>query len=442
MISIENVTLMGRNADIEEIEKLANEITVPAIGCRIKITDCPIPEHEDLLQKVKAGITQVDIVETGLTKSLSALAASGVLLPLDDLLAEYGRDLLEKEGRLLHATTIDGQVYALPANLYCGKADGIGYNADIAEKYGIEVPPEVNMEQLTIIGENLKEKGSSVYLTTQGDGSLTMFDSFYETELFSGDAVYGVILNPTENTKIVNLFETEEYRAYLKIIKEWKDKGLIPSDTLLSGKNGQEMFNNEEVFFQFSSVSPQTVMNTPHKGLAFEERYVPIVRNRLTTRQAQEFAWGITKGCLNPDKAMALLNLIYTNTDLCNLLQYGRAGIDYELIGENTIRTIEGTEQRPRYSSYFSIFGDSALMYQYETDYGISMDDIREFAAQSQETLTFGYVFQTDAVAGETGAVFACLGESHFCTKISHICSIKRIFQIYIISLKMQGPMF
>lgn len=63
---------------------------------------------------------QLDIINTGRTVSLAEMAADGILLPLDDLLEQYGAALQEKEGKLLKANIIDGNIYSVPANLYCG----------------------------------------------------------------------------------------------------------------------------------------------------------------------------------------------------------------------------------------------------------------------------------------------------------------------------------
>jgi len=70
---------------------------------------------------------------------------------------------------------------------------------------------------------------------------------------------------------------------------------------------------------------------------------------------------------------MELLNLIYTNSELANLLQNGREGIDYVKTGEKSIEyPIGKTNSTVGYSSYFSCFGDGDEVYQF----GESTDDM------------------------------------------------------------------
>ena len=109
---------------------------------------------------------------------------------------------------------------------------------------------------------------------------------------------------------------------------------------------------------------------------------------------------------------MELLNLIYTNSELANLLQNGREGIDYVKTGEKSIAYPENeTNSSVGYSSYFTCYGDSEQVYQF----GDSNDDwteyIRNYSEESKPSKTLGYVFQTDKVAQEVEAVSKVVNE-------------------------------
>lgn len=438
-ISVENVILGDKNADITRIESLANEITIPAIGCRIKIIDCDISEHEDLVRKIQAGIEHVDLIETGLTTSLSDLVSSGTVIQLEELLHEYGPELEEKEAKQLQATTIDHHVYAVSANLYCGRAEGIGYNEDIAAEYGISMPEKIDLDVLTNIGQILKDSDSGVYLTSQGDGTLTAFDSFYDMETFGGDFDYGVIMNPLNSTNIVNAYETSEYRAYCHILKQWRDNGFMPSDSLVNGRNQQDMFNNGETFFQFSSISPGTELMNTNKNLSFSEEYISITENRLTTKLVQEFAWGITSGCKYPEKAMELLNLIYKNGELANLLQYGIEGENYTIAEDGRIIPIVNEDGTVTHNTKFTIYGDTVQKYQYESDLDITLEDVKAYSEQSQVGKTFGYVFQTDPVSSQIQRVQNVVNEYRPILETGMAGDVDQLLDEFISELKEAG---
>lgn len=62
-IAIENMTLGAAYPDTEEVEKMINEITVPAISCKVKIVNCYIGDHANMLKKVQNGNSTVGFSE-------------------------------------------------------------------------------------------------------------------------------------------------------------------------------------------------------------------------------------------------------------------------------------------------------------------------------------------------------------------------------------------
>ena len=94
-------------------------------------------------------------------------------------------------------------MYAVCANLNPGRASGIGYNKDLAEKYHIEVPEQLELQDLTEIGRQLKEKNTGVYLISFGNAVnvySSAFTSLFDVEDLGGDMNYGVIFNPLNST--------------------------------------------------------------------------------------------------------------------------------------------------------------------------------------------------------------------------------------------------
>lgn len=407
VLVIENITQDPEPADTAELETAVNAITVPAINCKIEIYNCYIDNHQQAISMVDVGGLNIDLISAGLVVSLPSLVSDGTVRPLNDLLDRYGPDLLTKCGDLLKCTTFNGMIYAVPANLYPERSMGIGYNSSIAGEYGITMPDPVTMEDLTAIGQQLKDAGSGVWLTDQGDGNLSSFHSFYDIESFGEDVnyCYGVIQDPIHNTDVVNAYETDEYREYCRTLHEWKEKGLIRDDSLLSGTNAQELFSRGDIFFQWTSVSPATEELLKRRNLDFEEVLVPATPNELTTSGTLEYTWGVASSSLHPDKAVEFLNLLYTDPDLANLLTYGIEGKDYRKIDEKTVELTGNTGSSNRYDSYFSIYGDSAETWLISPASRTEKSEMKKFSEEAQPVMTFGYSFDPSPVSGEVLAV-------------------------------------
>lgn len=411
-VAIENVTLGQEYPDTAAVEEAINAITVPAINCKVKIINYHIADHATKVSLAVAGGDKLDLINTGLTTSLSTLVSDGVVIALDDLLNERGQDLLAKEGNLVKGTTINGEIYAVPASLYPSKSDGIGYNQQMADEYGITVPENVTLEQLTEIGAKLKAANPDLYLTTQGDGSLFGLNNYYSLEAFSGDLNYGIIFDPLNSTTIVNAYESEQYKHYLDVMKSWKDLGYIPSDSLTSGQNAQDLFNTGQTFYQWVSVSPYSEQTVAGKGLSFTETLVATTPNLLSTSSVLEFGWGITSSCERPDKAMDFLNFLYTNAEVANLLQYGLEGKQYVKVSDKIIKYAEGVNSmNAGYGRIFTQFGDTCQLFQLEPATEAYYDELKAFAAKAQPSKTLGYIFDSESVATEVAAVSSVVSE-------------------------------
>lgn len=440
VVAIENVSLRSEYPDTAAVEERINAITIPAINCKVKIVNYHIADHATKVMLSVAGGEKLDIINTGLTTSLSAFVADGVVQPLDQLLAERGQRLLGKAGDLLKATSVNGRIYAVGSNLYPSKANGIGYNLEMAQRYGLEVPQRMTLQTLTEFGYKLKQANPELYLATIGDGYLTIFDVFYFCEAFGGDLNYGVIFDPLNNTRIVNVYESEAYANYCRTMKVWNDNGLIPKDSLTNGQNGQNAFNAGGFFFQQMNISPHGEQIAIKKGLDFTEKLVATTPNVLSTSSIQEYAWGISSVSERPDKAMDFLNLLYDNAELANLLNNGIEGMHYEKVSENIIRYPAGVDgDDVGYGRIFSMYGDTRQVYQFEPATESFYDDLQTFTQEAKPIKTLGYAFDTKPVATEIAAVNSIVQEFRPFIECGVAQDVESALQDFNTALKLAG---
>lgn len=435
VISIENVTRGEDYPDTDAVEDAVNAITIPAIQCKIDIVNVPVYEHLTRVETMAAGRGQIDIINTGLTTSLSQLVSEGILIPLDELLWEHGAELMHKEKALVEAAMINGKIYAVPANLYTSKSMGIGYNHSIAEKYGIKLKEGMTMEELTEVGKVLKEH--KIYLTSHGDGKLTVFPTYYDLEDFGGDLNYGVIYDPLVNAEIVNAYESRQYKEYCKTVKSWREKGYIPSDSIFGGEN---YFYEEKAFYQWTSVSPATERIIQAKQLGFSQVLLALTENRLSTSSILEGAWGITSFCKEPEKAMEWLNLLYTDHRIAELMQNGLEGKQYERVSEKVIRHAKKTSDgKPGYGTSFSTFGDGSQISYYEPATEDFHKKLESFNQEARPSLTLGYLFNVEGLEAEIAAVSSVTAEYRPILETGMADDVENLLQEFNSELKEAG---
>ena len=409
-VSIQFVGLFETNNDIENVEAALNEITLDKINCTVDIVPVFIGDLASTTTMGVAGNEKMDIVVAGLTSSMVSLVSDEVLLPLDDLLAERGQAALEATANVAEAQKVDGVTYAISGYPYAALGAGFVYNKDMAEEYNIDMHDGMTMEDLTAIGEILKEHG--VYLTTHGNSVQNYYKYFCGGDFFGSTAEYGGILDPVNSTTIVNVYDTQEMRDFFKVLKNWTDSGYMPSDQLTDTTTAQQYFMQQHIFGSSTTYDPGQIASWVNPD--FEVDIVRLNNPVISTSSVNEFMLGIAANCERPDKAMDLINLIYSDPDVVNLLQYGLEGTDYVAVeGTENVITRDGTPNADM-SGYYSSFVrygsqmDRKIMAPLTDSY---YDDLQAFEDSAEKSQSFGYIFTADGFGAETGAISSVLSQ-------------------------------
>ena len=411
-VVIETVTFGAPYKDIPAIEEAINAITVPAINVKVSILNVGIPQHAQKIGMMIAGSEKVDLVMAGLTLPMINMAVDGMLLPLDELVAQYGPDIQALFGAQLEVGKVGGTMYAVPADAYTAQSGGLIYNVDMANKLGITVPERVTTADLEAIFATIKEKAPDVYGGSLGNGEISNILYDYNLETYGSNLyAYGVTFNQYESTEIVNIYESAQYREYCLKNKSWVEKGYVPSDSMTSGVLPQEMMAAERIFCMTSNYSPIEAP-TQQGNYTFPINMVEITKAVSSTSGLQERMWGIPVTCQNPEKTMQFLNLMFANADVANLLSSGIEGLNYKQLGGGVITYADGVDPAaPGYGRIFSRFGDQMKVYQWQPATADFYAELAAFNENAVNSLTLGYSFNSEAVATEVATVNSVIAQ-------------------------------
>jgi putative aldouronate transport system substrate-binding protein len=133
-VSIQFVGLFEENRNIANVEAALNKITLEKIGCTVDIVPVFIGNLPSTTSLGVAGDEKLDIVVAGLTSPLDTMVKDELLLPLDELLAEYGQDAAKATEHVDAAQRINGVTYAISGYSYAALAAGFVYNKTMAEQ--------------------------------------------------------------------------------------------------------------------------------------------------------------------------------------------------------------------------------------------------------------------------------------------------------------------
>lgn len=408
--------IIGRAGELQDekaVEEAINAITLPKANLTVDLLPVLLAEHATKLSLWMTTGEKVDLVMAGMTTPFNNLVASESLKPITAQLKERAPQLVEKLGVLLDPVTVDGEIYAVPAVLYPADSYVFYYNKDLAEQYGIEVPENCqSYEDIEKVFAQVKESGMPARATNIGQGvpsSCVLFDSMGDSTFMA----YGVLMLDGSE-EIVNYYDTDEYESLCRMRRDWFEKGYGVEDALTSGMNTSQMMKAGTIFGEFVR---EGAVNT----MAFAEANVGVPLKKgllgptwLANKHVLDYTWGVSINCERPDKCVDLLNLMYTDTDLMNLMANGIEGLNYVKVSENIIDYPEGlTAATSGYAQLISKIGDSRLVYQFspltEDYYG----EIDQYAPENAQVVSsaLGFTIDVSGLQSEIAAITNVVSE-------------------------------
>lgn len=403
--------------DMGIVQDAVNEITVPEIGVEVEFKSIPIGEQATKLGLMVSGGEQIDLVVPGLLTTPANLVADGLLTDITEYV-EASEPLMKLADGIIDACKVDGKLYAYPGSTANGNYVAFMYDADMAEKYNIEVPAEMRttddwnkfFESFEAAKAAANGELDNVYAFTLGDGVACE----YEWNDFDalGDAAtqsYGVVMAGTPD-KVVNLYATPEYLASAKTHHEWYEKGYVMPDSVSSGLSTFDCMQAGTVFAMPSNSGAG--MNEAYwsKQTGKNLKAVPMTDVNTTADNVINFCWGVSSTCENPEKAVKFLELMYTNTELANLLNYGIEGTHYVTTeGSKIIDYPEGVDGgSSAYGNFVGTYGNNLEIYQRAPLDEAFVENLKNLAYPNANCSKYiGYTFDSSSVATQVTNVSA-----------------------------------
>jgi len=360
------ITGAGKQANSDKVWAAFNEQLQQYVpNTTVEFIDVPFEEYSEKFSQVLASGEGVDLAWTGWLINKPQNIADGNLRPLDDLLAEYGQgivDILGENVVEIHRNAADGKLYYLPSwQGLCGERRGWLVVTEIAELAGDtwieDTEAALNkwrnnysgiedfqavLDQATKYLAAAKEAGKlGAGINTGRAFGWSMYNGMYSF-LGVGGAEIGITYCDGTFT-VKDGVAGEHYKLYAKTMADWYKEGCIRSDimsvdtsTLTTPKNG-EITDTTYVF----SCDPYLTEADQEAAIAdagMDMTYLPIEENAYLILGG-DTSYAIPYCADEPERAMMVLNAIYSQPDLYNTLIYGIEGEDYTKNADGTITT-------------------------------------------------------------------------------------------------------
>ncbi|MCL1964560.1 MAG: ABC transporter substrate-binding protein [Firmicutes bacterium] len=260
------------------------------------------------------------------------------VLPLDDLLEEYGQDLLKNIPikNFDTARMADGKIYAIPSQAAAasGKFYSVLVRQDLLEGVGMsKIETIADLEQFA-------ELAKDVYPDKVGLVERTMFRPLTRGLTDKNIATWPLnqelfwVDEDDAASTVQSIFDTDFFKAYCELIYSWIQKGYTTEQVMSMAEELDRIWNNGEGLFRVGAVSrpleeiSKLLPTDPDAKLM--EYFISPEKPRYIEYASNE-AMSIPTYCKDPARVMMYLNWTLASQDNYNFLLFGVEGKDYTI---------------------------------------------------------------------------------------------------------------
>lgn len=309
---------------------------------------------------------------------------------------------------------VNGEQYSIPGADSFSNFQVYTMRKDIAEEIGVadQAGTKISMEQL----EEIMAKAEAAHpeLCWQGERFLR---PLMGVDNLGNDSLIGVLMNRgVGETEIKNYYATDEFRNYCYQSKEWAEKGYIVDDPLNNTENFGPLCNEGICGgFMFEAYSIDYALSLMRAQITNYEMIIFQITDLAGDNSCVYNGWNISPTCKNPDAAMKLLYLTYTDETIGRLLALGIEDVTYRVDENGCAWYADGvtadTAGWNMTAPWF--YPNECLSLPFETDYAEYFSAME--ALWSDDSIQYsngmGFVFDSSAVYDQMAACTATVDE-------------------------------
>ncbi len=231
-----------------------------------------------------------------------------------------------------NATKIDGKIYAVPTYKDSSATQYFVWDKALAEKYNIDYENLTTLDALTDGLTAMAEGEKTAPFVLNNNGLSAITEKRYDA-LSLGLPAIGVSYDDSSK-KVVSVFEQDDIMSDLKTLNKWYNAGIINADaaTLAENPSYRSCF-----VAQGWSLAAKTTWSGQMGVDAAAVQWGDTVVSNDTVGGSLSC---ISANCKNPEKALALLELVNTDSYVRDALYYGLEGENFEYTADKKVKKL------------------------------------------------------------------------------------------------------
>lgn len=342
MISITGEPRSKQDAVLEKLNGILREKAGAELE-PVYVNFAELQQQMNLL--LTGGEESLDIFNSFWYQPLGNMVSNGQVTAIDELMEQYGQEtkaLFEGTEAVLDCGKIGGKLYGIPAIIAWATPNIYLCSAEDSAAAGIDWSKVTDLDSLTPALLELKKANPDHYYIP---GSTQPYWMPKGIDYLGDQNFLGVLVDPLNDTTVTNYYESEYFLNILENVKIWAANGIISPDPMSNNTptNGcvRNGITHGTTGYHWSADELVSQSNIT-RDFNMDIVAATIGPSYITTGNVTTYMWHISPFCKNPEAAMKVLNLLYTDPEVATLFAYGIEGLTYVKNEDGSCNWMEG----------------------------------------------------------------------------------------------------
>ena len=406
------------------VEAAVNEYVEPLIGAKVSYHIVGWGDWNDKAINALQSGEKMDLIFTADWEGYGVEVSGGLLMPLDDLLEQYGQGIKETLPQtFLDGVKVNGVLYGIPTNKELCVPEGFIVNKTAAEAIGWDVVADDPSIKTTADLEPWLQKYKEMFpdkypYLMDGQAGRWVDEPWCPDWCGMGTNSIAMKMAKGEDGNfdetIYSIFATPEQEEHIRLMYKWGQAGYISPDAALTSFDYNGTFGRGDFLVFAQPLKGNGIkaaeMYQANATAEFECVEITMQPKYVVTTHAGGSMFAIPVTCGNPEAAMKYLNLMHSDATLVNLMLFGAEGQNYTKIDDTTVEVIPDANWYGVHGGAWTV-GNTLLQYVTKGEDPQKNALLQSYADDAIATASLGFRFVKDNVADQIAAVDAVVSE-------------------------------
>lgn len=398
-------------ADLSVVQTEMSKLLTERINATIKLNCVDWGQYNDKMKVLLATGDKVDLCFTaGWINSYTEQVGKGAYLELGDLLSKFGQDIKKQVPESWWAApTINGKIYAIPNMQYAATTVGLQIRRDLAEKYKLDTSKLKSILDIEPFLAEVKKNEKDVIPFEMYKNAGLNDDQLLLPFGYSNFADFASVNLNDDPYKVLSKYELPILADAWKTASRWYANGYVPTDAATKTDVSAERKANKFAVLIPGNVPPYAELDWKSQN-GTDMIITPFAESKalMGTGSISATMNAIPKSSKNPERAMMLLNLIFSDKKVYTTLCNGVEGVHYTKVSDNVIEVPKDSKYNP--GSDWE-FGNAFNGFIKKGDPEDKLQKQKEANDLATVSPLLGFNFDTNPVKSELAQLNAALDE-------------------------------